>query len=125
MARNRRKLNGEVTFAWVATKLLIFVLLVSFFLGITILQRRNLKLGDDLRNLDHDLKAAVEKNAALEAQMAQYKTPRELESRMTRFGLGMVQPTEVQVRRLPDPVTIQGRTRPVLAKVESFRRAPR
>jgi cell division protein FtsB len=104
MAKNRRRVEGEVTFSWIAARLVLFTLLVGFLLGITFLKQRNLKMGDELRALDRDLKAAQEKTSALEAQVARYKTPRELESKNARWRLGMIRPDESQIRRFRDPV---------------------
>ncbi len=97
--------------SWIATRLLLFVLLVGFLLGITFLKRRNLKLGDELSALDRELKGAREKTSSLEAQLARYKTPRELETKVSRWGLGMVRPAESQIRRLPDPENMISRSR--------------
>ncbi len=103
MARNRRRVDGEVTFSWVAARLLLFMLMVGFLLGITFLKNRNLKMGDELRALDHDLKIAQEKTASLEAYLTRCKTPRALEARLAALGLNMVRPQESQIRRLREP----------------------
>ena len=38
MARNRRRVDGEVTFSWVVTRLLLFVLLVGSLFSIVYLR---------------------------------------------------------------------------------------
>jgi len=103
MARNRRKVEGEVTFSWIATRMLLFVLLVGFLLGITFLKRRNLKMGDELRGLDRELEVALEKSQAIEGQLTRYLTPRELEAKNLHWGLGMTRPMESQIRRFREP----------------------
>ena len=121
MARNRRKIDGEVTLSWIVTGLLLFVLLVGFLLGITFLKRRNLKMGDELRVLHRELSLAYAKTTTLEAQLARYKTPRELESKVSQWNLGMVRPVESQIRRLRDITVISdGIIRPrVLVQADS------
>jgi hypothetical protein len=103
MAKNRRRVDGEVTFAWVAARLLLFTLLVSFLLGITFLKRRNLQLGDELRKVDRDLKVALEKTSSMELQLARYKTPHELEAKNIKWKIGMVRPNEDQIHRVAEP----------------------
>lgn len=103
MAHNRRKADGEMTFAWVATRMLLFFLLVGLLLGVTLLQRRNLRMGEELRVLDRDLVSAKQKTAILEAQLARCKSPTELENRMVRMNIALVRPTEEQIRRLVEP----------------------
>jgi len=105
MARNRRKVEGELTFSWVITRLVLFCLLVGLLLGITFLQRRNLRMGDELRRLDHDLGFASQKRVNLEALLARCKSRRELEGRMARLHLNMACPTENQIRRFYEPGT--------------------
>ena len=104
MARNRRKADGELTFSWVATKLLLFCLLVGLFLGVTFLQRRNLRMGDELRVLDRELSQAKQKTVNLEALLARCKSPRELENSMVRLRINMARPSEDQIRRFREPV---------------------
>lgn len=111
MARNRRRVEGEVTFSWVITRLILFVLLVGFLLGITFLKRRNLKMGDELSKLDRDLKLVCGKTANLEVQLAHYRTPRELESKMARWRIVMVRPSENQLRRFPEPESLTDQNR--------------
>ena len=103
MARNRRRVDGEVTYSWIAVRLLLFVLIVGVVLGVLFMKNRNLRLGEELRVLERDLKLAQQQTAALETQLAHYKTPRELESKMQRWNLAMVQCTESQIRRVPEP----------------------
>ncbi len=103
MARNRRRVEGELTFSWVATRMLLFFLVVGFLLGITFLKRRNLKMGDEVAALDRELKLAMEETSSLETQLARIKTPRELENKLARWQLGMTRPDDAQVRRLREP----------------------
>jgi hypothetical protein len=102
MAKNRRRVEGEITFSWVAMKLVLFIFLVGCLLGITFLKQRNLKMGDELRVLDQELNLALEKTRGLEIQIARYKTPRELESKIARWHLAMVRPDESQIRRVQE-----------------------
>jgi len=106
MARNRKRVEGEVTFSWIATRLLLFLLMVGFLLGITFLKRRNLKMGDELSALDRELKLAQGKTSDLGAQLARYKTPRELENKILRWHLVMARPSESQIRRLREPEAV-------------------
>lgn len=103
MARNRRKVEGEVTLAWVAARLFLFMLVVGCLLGITILKSRNLKMGEELTRLDRELKQAEELTGNLEAQLARFKAPREIESKLSRWHLMMVHPAETQIRRFAEP----------------------
>ena len=103
MRRNRRKVDGEVTFGWIATRLLLFVLLVSFLLGITFLKHHNLKLGDQWKVLDDELTQEIKKTKQLELRLTSYKTPKMLERQINTYHLTMVRPSESQIRRLPDP----------------------
>ncbi len=103
MARNRRRVEGEVTYSWIAVRLLLFVLIVAILLEILFMKNRNLKLGDELRTLEHELQVTQEKTSSLEAQLAHYKTPRELEAKLIRWNLGMIRPAQSQIRRLHEP----------------------
>ena len=126
MARNRRKVEGEVTLAWLATRLMLFVMLVGFLLGILFLKSRNLKMGDEIRNLDHDLKLAQEKTSGLEVQLARCKTPREIEMRMVKMHIHMVAPVKGQVCWFPEPEAWPGSSlRPrMFVQTESSRLSP-
>lgn len=108
MARNRRRAEGEVTYSWIAVRLLLFVLIVGVVLGILFLKNRTLKQGEELRLLEREVKLAQEKTAALETQLAHYKTPRELENKMARWGIVMVRPAESQIRRVAEPEESRG-----------------
>lgn len=103
MARNRRRVDGEVTFSWIAARLLLFTIVVGLVLGITFLKRNNLKRGDELRELDAKLKIAREEAESLRSRLVLCKAPRALESRMAALGINMVRPQESQIRRLRDP----------------------
>lgn len=127
MAQNRRRVDGEVTFSWIATRMVLFCLVVGFLLGILFLKRRNLKMGDELAVLDRDLKQATEETTNLEAQLARMQTPRELESKLVRWQLGMTRPVDGQVRRLrePDAVPVGVGQERLLVQAESARRVQR
>jgi hypothetical protein len=103
MARNRRKVEGEVTLSWMAARLLLFMLVVGCLLGITILKSRNLKMGEELSRLDRELKQSAELTSNLEAQITRYKAPRELEAKLARWHLNMMHPVEAQIRRFSEP----------------------
>jgi hypothetical protein len=103
MARNRRRVDGELTFSWFIAKLLVFGLGVGLVLGLTFVHRQNFRMGEELRVLDHELQLAQEKTAGLEVQLAHLRTPRELQARMERFNLNMARPTEEQMRRFHEP----------------------
>jgi hypothetical protein len=103
MARNRRRVEGEMMFSWLALRLLLFALVVGFLLGITLLKRRNLKLGDESGRLDRELEQARKDTATLEGNLARCKTPGELEKKVAAWRLGMMHPSESQIRRLRDP----------------------
>ena len=121
MARNRRKVDGEVTLLWIGTRLLLFILLVGFLLGMTLLKGRCLKLGDELAVVDRDLKQAQDKTKYLEAQLARYKTPRELEAKIAYWRLGLVRPTDAQKRWVKEPDISDGVIRPrILAQADSI-----
>lgn len=125
MARNHRRVEGEVTYSWIAVRLLLFALIVGIMLGILFMKNRNLKQGDELRVLERELKMAQEKTASLESQLARYKTPRELENKMARWNLGMVRPSESQIRRIYEPeFYANGQVRPrILADATPIRPA--
>lgn len=123
MARNRRKVEGEVTFSWIAARLMLFVMVVGLFLGIVLMKNRNLKMGDELRTIDQELQAATQKTAGLEAQLARSRTPHELEAKVKAWRISMVRPAEIQIRRLRDPSTapdVNSRAR-MLAQADAIR----
>jgi hypothetical protein len=105
MARNRRKVEGEVTLSWMAARLFLFMLVVGCLLGITILKSRNLKMGEELTRLDRELKQSAELTSNLESKLTQYKAPRKLEADLARWHLNMVHPAEAQIRRFAEPDT--------------------
>jgi hypothetical protein len=109
MARNRRRVDGEVTFSWIAARLLLFTLLVGVLLSITFLKNRNLRLGDDLRQVDRELKLAMEKTESLKSQLARYKAPQELEAKNSKWKMGMVRAEERQIRRFREPQYLPSR----------------
>jgi hypothetical protein len=124
MARNRRKVEGEVTVSWIFTRLLLFFLMVGFLLGILFLKRNNLKLGEEARLLDQEVKRAQQRTSLLEATLAQCRTPRELENKIARWRLPMVRPQEEQILRFRDPEGIDEQlTKPrEFVQVDSIRR---
>ncbi|MDD2708991.1 MAG: hypothetical protein PHV34_13475 [Verrucomicrobiae bacterium] len=81
----------------------MFCILVGLFLGLTFIQRRNLKMGDELKMLERELQSAREKTQSLRSELAHYCTPRELEKSMARFQIAMTRPSEDQIRRRADP----------------------
>lgn len=107
MARNRRRVEGELTYSWFIAKLLVFCLGVGLVLGLTFVHRQNFRMGEELRVLDRELQLAKEKTAHLEILLAHQRTPRELQNRMERFGMGMVRPTEDQIRRFREPEDLE------------------
>lgn len=110
MARNRRKMEGEVTFSWFITRVVLFVLAVACGLGIVFLKNHTYRLGGQFKTLEGELAAACKTTSNLEAQLADLKTPRALEAKMTSWGIVMVRPSEMQIRRLPDPSLWDERT---------------
>ncbi len=126
MARNRRKVEGEVTYSWIAVRLLLFVLVVGVLLEILFVKNRNLKLGDELRTLEREVQIAQERTGGLKAQLTYSKTPRELENKLTRWNLGMIRPSEGQIRRLVEPSDdTDGVIRPrILVQADSYVRRP-
>jgi cell division protein FtsB len=112
MARNRRRVDGEVTFSWMAGKIVMFMVAVACLLGITFLKQRNLKMGDEIVQLDRELRKIGDLNASINSQVARCKAPRELEARMARLKLTMVHPAEHQIRRVAEStVQIASRAR--------------
>ncbi len=99
MARNRRRVEGEVTFTWIITRLLLFVVLVGCLLGILYFKRDCLKIGDELSGLSRELETWQQKTKSLEVQLAHYKTPRELENKLAYWRIEMIRPNENQIRR--------------------------
>ena len=126
MAYNRRRAEGEVTFSWVAVRLFLFAILVGSLLGILCLKRHHLKLGDELRLLDHDLEAGRQRILDLEVQLARLKTPAALENKAALLQLGMIRPNENQIRRVREGVIYSEKlARPrILAQTDSLRKPP-
>lgn len=109
MAKNRRRVDGEVTFSWIVARLLLFTLLVGVLLSVTFLKNRNLRLGDEFRQIDRELKLAKEKTESLKTQLARYKAPQELEAKNLKWKMGMVRADERQIRRFSEPQYLPSR----------------
>ena len=112
MARNRRRVEGELTFGSMGPRLVIFFLIVGLLLGLIGIQRRNLALGEELRVVEQDLKKALLATASLKANIDRELAPRELERKMGAWRIMMVQPSEAQIRRLRDPSQADAAGRP-------------
>lgn len=126
MARNRRRVDGELTWGAMLPRLTIFILIVGLLLGLSAIQRRNLVLGEDLRLLEQELQKEAKATASLKANLDREVAPRELERKMATWRIAMVQPSEAQIRRLRDPAAADTAPRPrILAQVETVHPAPR
>lgn len=62
-----------------------------------------LRMGDEIKKQESTLSAAQKRNAMLAAQLAQMKSPAQLETRCQQYNLGLGPAREAQVVRLYEP----------------------
>jgi hypothetical protein len=109
-------------------RLTIFVLVVGLLIGVLVIQRRNLVLGQELGRLEQEIRKASRDTALVKASLDREAAPRALEQKMAAWRIAMAPPSETQIRRLRDPAEGDAAPRPrILAQAESPRarvRAP-
>lgn len=101
MQRNRKRvsLHGGL----VAKSLLACLYVAAVGLGYIWTKNQIYRLGDEMKHREATLAAIEKRNAMLEAQLAQLKSPAHLELFSQHYRLGLVTPRENQIVRLYEP----------------------
>jgi cell division protein FtsB len=101
MRKNRKR--EPLRFGVVTRSLL--VCLVTAGIGVAYVWQKNqvYRLGDEVKKREVALLAAEKRNTMLAAQLAQLKSPGQLDARCQQYGLGLVAPKESQTIRLLEP----------------------
>jgi hypothetical protein len=87
----------------VAKSLLVCGYIGAAGLGYVWQKNQIYRLGDELKKREATLAAAQKRNAILAAQLAQSKSPAQLEARCRQYNLWLVAPRENQIVRLCEP----------------------
>ena len=101
MKRNRKR--GPLRFGTVAKSVFTCICIAGIGVGYVWQKNQVYRLGDEIKKRESVLLAAEKRNAMLEAQLAQLKSPSFLEARCQQYNVGLVSPRENRVVRLYEP----------------------
>lgn len=101
MRRNRKR--ESLRFGTVAKSLVACVCVAGIGLGYVWQKNQIYRLGDEIKKREAALTATEKRNAMLTAQVAQLKSPAQLEIGCQQYNLGLIAPKENQVVRLIEP----------------------
>jgi cell division protein FtsB len=87
----------------VARSVLVCVTVAAGGLGYVWQKNQLYRLGDEIKRREAALLAMQKRNAMLAAQLAQLKSPAQLEARCQQYNLGLVPPRENQIVRMHEP----------------------
>jgi cell division protein FtsB len=101
MQRNRKR--ESLRFGTVAKSIFACVSIAVVGLGYVWQKNQIYRLGDEIKRREVALMSLDKRNLMLNAQLAQLKSPGQLEARCQQYNLGLVAPREAQMVRLYEP----------------------
>jgi hypothetical protein len=101
MRRNRKR--ESLRFGTVAKSLITCASIAAIGVGYVWQKNQIYRLGDEIKKREGSLLATEKRNTMLAAQLAQSKSPENLEKRCQQYNLGLTAPRETQMVRLLEP----------------------
>src|SRR5262245_1199452 len=101
MRRNRKR--EPLQFGVVAKSLITCASIAAIGVGYVWQKNQIYRLGDEIKKREATMLAAEKRNTMLAAQLAQLKSPGDLERRCQQYNLGLTATREAQMVRLLEP----------------------
>jgi hypothetical protein len=103
MARNRKHESAAIRFGPTLKALLLCLLIGGAGVGYVWQKDQIYQLGRQIKQREVHLRQLVDQNEKFRKQLSQMRSPAPLEARIKELNLGLVQPEQAQVWRLPEP----------------------
>jgi hypothetical protein len=103
MARNRKHESAAIRFGPTLKALLLCLLIGGAGVGYVWQKDQIYQLGRQIKHREVHLRELVDQNEKLRKQLGTMRSPALLEARIKELNLGLVQPEQAQVWRLPEP----------------------
>jgi cell division protein FtsB len=104
MARNRKRERNWIRLLPLTKWLLVFAFVATVAVGFVYQKNGLYKLGDDIKAREQQLETLRKRNVVLRDQIAMLTAPRVIEHKCKLWNLGLAQPAESQIVRVPDPM---------------------
>ena len=102
---NRRKAAAAVRLSVLVRAGLLAALIGATGLGYVWQKNQIYEIGNGIRQREKELDILQKKQAILQVQLAELKSPRALWEKCQRWSLGLIAPRDAQVVRLSEPVS--------------------